>query len=444
VEGISLIHFLKRAGLFALLLLICSVSSAAAVETLTFQTVLAESLANSFDSRINDENIQSSRAAVLESKADYYPQLTLRFGQEYVHVYDQNSAVASVGDTVYSDYQSKYKHSLSLYAQYNLYDFGRRRLSVQYADQQVTLAELQKDQSRFDNSRKLLELYSQALKLQKQIAGQRNILSGRKRIFELTQQLQKAGKYGQQVVADAAIFLAQTVSKLDQLQIDFQATLDSLSFYTRQTYIADTISLADFALVDGPDDGDISVFQLPEIKILQQQVERKETELAIAKRELLPRLTLQGSYGMYGSDDNSYSDSLEHMRKRDAGVTLALVMPLFDGFAVSAKKQRLQHEIARLKLEKEKALANLDNIINAARRSFDSLQSRKNERSLQKRRIDQQIDDYDRLSEQQLTDQVTLVQKSIELEQHHLDNDLQEVDSAAAAILLTFLQEAGS
>lgn len=437
-------HSLRRVGFFALFLLICFVESATSTETLTFQRVLADGLENSFDNRINAENINASKAAVLESKADYYPQLSLRFGQEYVHVYDQNSAVASVGDTVYSDYQSKYKHSLSFYAQYNLYDFGQRRLSVQYADQLVTISELQKDQSRFENSQKLLDLYSQGLRLQKQIAVQQKIHSGRKRIFELTQQLLQAGKYGHQVVADAAILLAQTISQLDRLQIDFQTTLDRLSFYTCQIYIADSISLADFGLSAGPDDGDISAAQLPEIKILQQQVERKEMEFAIAERELLPKLTLQGGYGMYGSDDNSYSDSLQQLSKRDASVTLSFVLPLFDGFAASAKKQRLQHDIARLKVEKEKALANLDNTINSARRSFHSLQNRKDGRSQQKRRIYQQIDDYDRLSEQQLTDQVKLVQKSIELEQQHLDNDLQEVASAAAAIFLTLLQEAGS
>ena len=437
-------HSLRRVGFFALFLLICSVVPATSVETLTFQKVLADGLENSFDSRINAENVNASRAAVLESKADYYPQLSLRFGQEYVHVYEQNSAVASVGDTVYSDYTSKYKHSLSLYAQYNLYDFGRRRLGVHYADQQVAISELQKDQSRFENSQKLLDLYSQGLRLQKQRAVQKKILSGRKRIFELTQQLLQAGKYGHQVVADAAIALAQTISQLDRLQIDFQATLDNLAFYTRTSYAAEQIYLDDFKLGDGVEDLVVHAAKFPDIRSLQQQIERKETELAIARYELLPKLNLRGSYGMYGSDDNSFSDSLEQMGKRDTSVTLSFVLPLFDGFAASAKKQRLQHDIARLRVEKEKALANLDNTINSARRSFLSLQNRKGERSQQKRRIYQQNNDYDRLSEQQLTDQMTLVQKSIELEQHHLDNDLQELDAAAAAILLTLLQEAGS
>lgn len=436
-------HSLRRVVFLALILLICSVAPALSVETLTFQKVLADGLENNFDSRINAETVNASRAAVLESKADYYPHLSLRFGQEYVHVYDQNNAVAAVGDTVYSDYNSKYKHSLSLYAQYNLYDFGRRRLSVHYAGQQVKISELQKDQSRFENSQKLLDFYSQGLRLQKQIAVQEKILSARKIIFELTQQLLEAGKYGHQIVGDAAIALAQTIAQLDRLHIDFQATLDNLSFYTRTPYVAEQIYLADFKLRDAIENLVVHVESFPDIRSLQQQIESKETELAIARCELLPKLTLRGSYGMYGSDDNSFADSLDQIRKRDASVTLSLVMPLFDGFSTRARKQRLQHDITRLKVEKEKALAHLDNNINAARRTFHSLHNRKAERSEQKRRIYQQIDDYDRLAQQQLTDQMTLVQKSIELEQHHLDNNLQEVDSAAAAILLTLLQETG-
>ncbi|SEA82060.1 Outer membrane protein TolC [Desulfuromusa kysingii] len=437
-------YSLRRTGLFVLFLITCSVSSVAAIETLSFQAVLASGLENSFDSRINAENINASRAAVIEAKADYYPQLSLRFGQAYVHVYDEYSSVASVGDTVYSDSISKYKHSLSFYAQYNLFDFGRRKLGVNYAKQQVNIAESQNDQSRFENSQSLLALYVKALKLQKQIAVQQNILNGRKRIFNLIQQLLVAGKYGHQDVGDAAIMLAQSVSHLDQLRVDLQSILDNISFYTRRFYAAEKIHLADFEVSASIGDTAILTDKLPELRILEEQIARKETELAIARRELFPRLTLTGSYGMYGSNDNSYSDSLEQMSQRDANVTLSLVMPIFDGFAAKAKKQRLQHEMLRLKVEKEKTLADLGNRVSAAQRSFCSLQHLNIERSQQKRQIVQQVDDFNRLSQQKLTDQVTFVQRMIELEQHHLENDLQEVDSAAAATLLTLLQGASS
>ena len=435
---------LKRTGLIVLFLLLCSVIPSLSVETLTFQQILQEGLTGSFDLRISAENIAAAEAAVLESKADYYPQLSLRFGQAYVHVYDEYSSVASVGDAVYSDYVSKYKHSLSFYAQYTLYDFGRRKLGVQNAEQQVNITELQKDQSRFENAQSLLDLYVKALKLQKQMTVQQNILNGRKRIFVLTQQLLNAGTYGYQQVGDAAILLAQSVSKLDQLQIDLQSTLDNLSFYTSKPYVAEQIDLSDLEISAGFDKSEIFTDKFPEIRILEEQIARKGTELAIVQRELYPRLTFNGSYGMYGSADNSYSDSLEQMRQRDASVTLSLSIPLFDGFSTKAKKQRLRHELSRLKVEKEKTLAALINRVGAAQRSFRSLRQLKEERSQQERRIVQQIDDSNRLSRHKLIDQVTFVQRKIELEQHNLENDLLEVDSAAAATLLTLLQGASS
>lgn len=435
--------FLCRVVVFDLVFLIGFAPSGLFAETLTFQQVLAAAFEQAYELKISEEDVEASKAAVAEAKAGYYPQLTLHFGQEYVHVYDEYSAVASVGDTVYSDYVSKYKHSLAFYARYNLYDFGRRRLGVQHANQQVGISKLQKEYAVFESSQKLLDYYSEALKLQKRITVIQKILDGRKKMFALSQQLQAAGQYGHLRVGEAAISLAQTVTQLDDLQVEFQTALDLLSFYTRNAYPADSIYLADLESVAVNVDKVVSVPQLPEIKILQQKLERKETELAIAKCELLPELTLQGAYGMYGNDDSSYHDSLDTIRKRDVSITLSFVLPLFDGFANSAQKKRLRHEISRLKIEQQKAMAEWKSRLSLARRSFKSLNRRIVERAQQNRQISWQISDFDRLAQQKMTDQVTLIEKMIELEQLNLDVALQEVDSAAAAIRLMLFQEAG-
>ena len=424
-------------------LLLCSPAYSHA-ETLTFDKVLAEGLKNALDPQIGAENLAAAEAAVGEAKADYYPQLSLRYGQEYVHVYDEFNAVVSVGDTVYSDSTSKYKSSLYLFSQYNLYDFGRRRLKVDYAEQQVRISSLQIDQSRLEISRQLLDLYSRGLKLQYRIAVQQALLGGHNRIYRLAEQLRGAGRYGRQDVGDAALALAESLSGLEDLRIEYGGILAELSLYTCSNYNPDDVTLAGLEMPEEDPPSGESLKLFPEVLILQEQIKRKNTELTLAERTFLPQLTLSGSFGMYGSDDNSYSDALHAVSKRDASIYLSINMPLFDGFAARSQKRRLQHEIAGLELEKQKIIMELQNEYRKVRMSYQSLQNFEQERDDVKRRIIQQSNDLSRLSQQQMIDQVALEQKQIAFARHRLDADLRQIDYVSAALLLKLLNKAGS
>lgn len=413
-------------------------------ETLTFDKVLAEGLRNALDPQIGAENLAAAEAAVGEARADYYPQLSLRYGQEYVHVYDEFSAVVSVGDTVYSDSTSKYKSSLYLFSQYNLYDFGRRRLRINYAEQQVRISSLRIDQSRLEISRILLDLYSRGLKLQYRMAVQQAVLDRHNRIYRLVEQLRGAGRYGRQDVGDAALALAETLSGLEDMRIEYGGILAELSLYTRSNYNPDDVTLAGLEMSgkDPPPGENLGLF--PEVLILQEQIKRKKTELMLAERTFLPQLTLSGSFGMYGSDDNSYGDALQALSKRDASIYLSINMPLFDGFAARSQKRRLRHEIAGLELEKQKTIMELQNEYGKVRMSYQSLQNFEQERDDVKCRIVQQTNDLSRLSQQQMIDQVALEKKRIAFARHRLDVDLRQIDYFSAALLLKLLNEAGS
>ncbi|MBN1956654.1 MAG: TolC family protein [Desulfuromonadales bacterium] len=413
-------------------------------ELLTFDNVLAEGLKNALDLQIGAENLAAAEAAVGEARADYYPQLFLRYGQEYVHVYDEFNAVVSVGDTVYSDSTSKYKSSLYLFSQYNLYDFGRRRLKIDYAEQQVRISSLQIDQGRLEVSRMLLDLYSRGLKLQYRMAVQQAVLDRHNRIYRLADQLRGAGRYGRQDVGDAALALAETLSGLEDLRIEFAAILAEISLYTRREYNPDDVSLSGLELPgDEPRFGE-HLEMFPEILILQEQIKRKKTELTLAERTFLPQLTLSGSFGMYGSDDNSYSAALQALSKRDASIYLSINMPLFDGFSARSQKRRLQREIAGLELEKQKTIMELQNEYRKVRMSYQSLLGFEPERDDVKRRIGRQTNDLNRLSHQQMIDQVALERKRIAFARHRLDADLRQIDYVSAALLLKLLNEAGS
>ena len=413
-------------------------------ETLSFSQVLTEGLHSSRRLVAEEERILAARFAVDEAKADNYPQLLLRFGQEYVHVYEPSVVAVSAGDTVFSDSVSKYKHFLTLSAQYNLYDFGRRRLSILASEQQVRLAEFQKQQAELELKSTLVQLYARAMKLYQNIQTHGMSLAYRNKIVQLATKLNIAGVYGREQVLIAAMDLAEEFSSLEEARLDFQETLNSISKITQKNYDAETVELQSFQPIELPDSGSTFLERHPGIAILQQRINIKEAELKIAQRTLLPQLSLSGSYRMYGSDDNSYLDSLDAMTKQDARVTLYFSLPLFDGFASRAKQNRLTHEIASLRYEQQQKQADLLNDWSTLQNSVQAYEQIKTEGLLQQQRIEQQASDVSRLSTQQMSDQINLTEKKLELDRRQLRLQEQEIDSAATRLLLSFMVEAGS
>ena len=75
----------------ALVLVFHPAVSMVSAQVLTFEQVVAHGLRHSFESRIIDREIRAARAGVDESLADRYPSLGIRLGNEYVHVFDEET-----------------------------------------------------------------------------------------------------------------------------------------------------------------------------------------------------------------------------------------------------------------------------------------------------------------------------------------------------------------
>ncbi|MCF6267725.1 MAG: TolC family protein [Desulfuromusa sp.] len=349
---------LRWTVIIVLSLFLCLAGSGVYAEILTFKDILAAGLQNSFDSKIVREEIGAAQATVAERQADYYPQLSLRFGNEYVHVFAEDGDIVSVGDAIIADNASGYKHSLIATARYNLYDFGIRKLRVKNSRRQVRIAELQKQQSSFELHKKMLNLYADSLKVQQRIRVMAVVAERQRTIFQLSKKLHQAGTIGREQLGNAALELAETHSQLEDLRTRWENLLESLSFHTRQNYRAEEVALANFPQMEKPEKI-INPESFPAVLIYRQQIETKQAELSMVKRSLLPRLTLSGSYRMFGSDDHSFTRSLSNLNSRDASVTLYLECPIFDGFANRAKQTRIRHELASLRYQKQKKEAEL-------------------------------------------------------------------------------------
>ena len=170
----------------------------------------------------------------------------------------------------------------------------------------------------------------------------------------------------------AALALAEALTRLDELQAVAAETLSELSTYTGEYYSEDT-HLNDFTtlslVVEDPD-----FEQLPAVALLTEQIQSKQLQLDLAYKDYWPTVVASASIGMYGSDDNSYSDAIEDLNKRDASVGVTFVWAIFDGFATSAKVKRLKLELEALKLEKEQQLSATKTEYRQQQLQYESLQ----------------------------------------------------------------------
>ncbi len=425
-------------ALFLTIFLSCSVVSA---ESLNFKQVLAAALDNANSLKIAREDIQIGRYRLDESKADYYPQLSLRLGNEYVYAFDDNNGVVSVGDTISTSNESSYKHSLVFGLSYNLFDFGIRKLTVENARRQVEIAGLQEQQSLWEVRRAVLDFYATGLKQQKQLQATKTVLERQNSNYRLLKQLRDAGTVGQEQVGSAALAVAETLSRLDELKLGFTESLGSLTVYTGKNYQPDTDTLSDFAQ---PDRSIIlkNIETLPEVAIYQQQIESKKNELSMVKRSLLPRLTFQGAYRLYGSDQDSFAHSLAEVNSRDVTATIYLEWPLFSGFESRAKMQRIKHEMNRLGYQKQQKVAELQLEQTRIYSAYEAHKHASGKRHEQLALIEQETSTVQRLAAQQLKDRVAFHNRMIELTRQQLEVELRRVDYVVSAVALDIMQEA--
>ncbi len=410
-------------------------------EQIGLEQVLEDARLHAVDLRIAEYDLLAATAQVAESRSDYYPQLSLRIGNEYVRVHGADNNVVSVGDAILADSASGYKHSLIFSAQYTLYDFGRRALNLEYAKGRQQLAGYQREKTWRHIRLQLVDLYTLALKQQKKLVAQRYRNLAAQQVYRFSERLWRAGRYGRDTVALAALELAAAGIDVQDLDTEFANTLDSLAYFTGRSYPVETTTLAELPIVANVDGESFDLEHHPDILLVQQEIAQKEIELRLTQCSRYPQLVLSGSHRMFGSDRHHFGDSLSSLTTRDSRIVLYVEAPLFAGFRSLARATRLQHELKALQLRKQKIATEITAEIRQRQRLYRNLSQQEVARIEQQNLIDRQLHDLARMTEQQLLDQIAACRKNIEMSQQQLEVDLRRVDLAAQSCLLRYMSE---
>ncbi|NLC70238.1 MAG: TolC family protein [Desulfuromonadaceae bacterium] len=433
-----------RFSFFILLTWLVFSSVPATAGTVSLDASLAKALAHSWDIRIARKRIDISRYALWEMRSLYFPTLTARFDNQYVEDLTSNgNNVVTIGDQTVPIDGSTYQHGFGVGLSFLLFDFGVREIKVGTAKKDARIADFKFDQALVDTKVKVLEAFGRCLEMSRRWKTMQAIVDHRRELFELTGRLRVSGAVGQVDVHDAALVLAEAVTEQKMARRRLEEALLTLSFFTGEDYNAETADFAPLPDLSEPE-APPRPERLGEIRALNEEISKKLEEKRILQGSMLPAIHVAGSYRALGSDEDSFSNSLENLESRDFSVALMARWEIFSGFRDVARILKLTAETERLKLEKKRRLSDRWREMQSAYRNY--LLSQSNETAIRAREsvLGRRTESDQRLADQRITDRMTLLTREIEVMEQQLAVAMERMEGRLAGLRLKFWRKGES
>ena len=334
--------------------------SVVAARVITFEGVLAKAIERSHDLKIAEFDVAAKREAVKERIFDFLPSVKVQSNAEYYKDLTQGTAyVNSVGDELYSD-SSQYQNTYSLRADMTLWDFGVRAKRMEIAELDVLASEEGGRTALLDLKLAVLDEYAAASMASEEIRLRREMLPLLEEVRDIRERTYAAGLTDKISVIEAAVEMDRAKSAILEQEHDLEVRLENLSFFTGEEYRIEGLQLV--SLPDpGAPPGVFDVESHPEVRRLDQEIAKKEAEASMARRNMLPVLSLYSRYSFYGTDPNSFDRARSDVSERGYNVGVVAALPLTEGVRGVYSANRVELEVSRLRVERMKKISELKN-----------------------------------------------------------------------------------
>ncbi|MEZ0577014.1 TolC family protein [Halodesulfovibrio aestuarii] len=348
-----------------------------------------------------------------EQQYDFYPTLRAQGNSEYSSdLSDGWGSVVSVGDVVQST-GTKYQNSMSVRTNYVLYDFGIR-VQKELALKKAILASKSTAQAEILKLRlNVLQTYSAAMSLSEQIHNLQKIIQYTYELKQVYDRLLTAGKKGPVDTARQYVELKRKENELSLREFEFDKKLEELSFYTGASFSSDI----EFSELPRPDLTDLlfDIDKHPSVERYSYELSSKQAETAAAEGEYFPKLSLYGSYLLYGSDNEDMVKSYEDISESNFKVGVSLVIPLSDALRNKHKVQQSQLAEQRIRAEKRKLKEQLQTELNISQRQYKYLVNDQKQKKEMVNILEKELTMLDRLKKAKEIDAEIAIRRSIVL-----------------------------
>ncbi len=409
-------------------------------ETLTFDSFLETALQNSYKLKTSKIEKQSTEYGVKEARAGYFPTLSgYATTERYNDLSDGNRQLTAVGNEILLN-RDYYQDVAAVGLNYNLFDFGIRKRSLQIAkaDDKQKEALLLKDTR--DLKLDIVDLYGETLALYKALEIKRQILELQNELFTINSRLRGAGELSEIEVTNSEINISETKSDITELENNLSKRLTEFSYYTNKSYGVDEVEIKDFeeSLEDDKSTpgvlsvgdvkklsaekttarssiGDFDIKNSLEAKTYDLEILKKQKELEIQKRANLPKISFDTRYNLYGSDSNKYFDSFSDIEQRSLSFRISTSFTMFDGMKNINTVNKKGLEVEKLKVQKEQELAELKKKYSQIKLDAENstLQNENNKRTLSL--VNKNLENLERLNTNGIIAKAECVKKKLEL-----------------------------
>lgn len=409
-------------------------------EVYTLEGIINQAVSASYDLEISKIDIEIAKTTIKEARAAYYPNMRLVVNSEYQKGLDNRLAsVTTVGDQVIPA-GTRYQTSVALSGQQTLFDFGIRKRQVQIAQKDVISKTYQAHQRLRDLKIKLLDLYTEALLNYKALKAHQCILELAQQLYQMKKRLHEAGTTSGVDVAADAILVAQSLDEIESDRNQLDKALADISYYTHQAYDSQGVELAE---LPGEEVMGFSYNALdaPEAMAYHLEIEKKEKEIELLKRQTLPRVTLYSYYNLYGFDPDGWSSAFRDISQRTFSVGVSIVQPVFDGFKNQAAIDRARLERRRLEVERDQKLAELKHQALVYQQEVTGYGVQLNTKATLINKTQDKLSMVKRLSEEGAIYQTQAIQEHIERIKKQVEAERVMIQRAAAALKFKTLSE---
>ncbi len=421
-------------------------------ETLTFNSFLETALNNSYKLKTSKIEKQSTEYGIKEARAGYFPTLSgYATTERYNDLSDGTRQITAVGNEILLN-RDYYQDVAAVGLNYNLFDFGirKRSLEIAKADDKQKETLLLKDTR--DLKLDAVDLYGETLALYKALGIKREILSLQNELFTINSRLRNAGELSEIEVTNSEIDISETKSDIAELENNLSKRLTEFSYYTNKSYGVDDVEIGDFPEGFGGEIVPVNViasdqrkcgnpekeptklsiektdgkatassstgFDIEnslEAKTYDLEILKKQKEYEIQKRANFPKISFDTRYNLYGSDTNKYFDSFSDMEQRSLSFRISTSFTMFDGLKNVNTVQKRKMEVEKLKVQKEQELAELKKKYSQIKLDAENslIQNENNKRTLSL--VNKNLENLERLNTNGIIAKAECVKKKLEL-----------------------------
>ncbi|OGF46147.1 MAG: hypothetical protein A2231_03255 [Candidatus Firestonebacteria bacterium RIFOXYA2_FULL_40_8] len=304
----------------------------AQVTQLSLKECVETAFRNSLELKISEENLKQAGLNKIINFAPFFPSVNLSFSDKLLGFYDNGADIPFL--TVNPD-----TYSSSIDISYNIYNMYKDYDQYRYSGKKYEEAELAVVLKKQELAYNVITAYFDILTSGKTLQIRVKALEQKKEYFKLAESLYKSGIKSKTDYLNSQIQIKKSEISLSDAEISLKiskAGLNTLMGYSpdKELLLAEdnVFSPPEYAYETLLEKMFAGNFEWKKIKL---QYEYTSILTALSERELLPSLSVDGSYSLdldrYARNSSEWTHSGRLDQNSNWGISFSLSYPLFDG-----------------------------------------------------------------------------------------------------------------